>query len=390
MFRHDAAHTGVADSSGPTRTPVEIWRYNIGDIIESSPAVVEGVLYIGSDKGIYAINASTGDHIWNNITAGGMSSPAVDNGVVYIGSAGGFVQAFNASTGTQIFRHPTGGQGVSASPLVINDGVYIGVGLLMRLNTSTGHPTWTYRAQDSSSFETSPAVVDGIIYVGADYNIYAVNASLGTKIWNYTIEYQPNGYIISSPSVSVGVVYIGSGSTTSTVNGQVWAVNATSGTKMWNHTVSGGVVSSPAVFGRYVYAGAYDGTIFALDRLNGREVWSYQTGDSIFSSPAVANGIVYVGSNDGYIYALDGQTGEKLWSYQTEGPIRSSPTIVNGVLYVGSYDGYVYALTEPTNSTPSPTIPEFPNQLLATAIFLSLLAVVSAVVITKKRTKTKL
>ena len=54
----------------------------------SSPAVANGVVYVGSNDGnVYALNASTGAMLWSYTTGGGVySSPAVANGVVYVGS----------------------------------------------------------------------------------------------------------------------------------------------------------------------------------------------------------------------------------------------------------------------------------------------------------------
>lgn len=55
---------------------------------ESSPAVVDGVVYVGSqDDSVYALNAATGAKLWSRVTGGAVfSSPAVVNGAVYVGS----------------------------------------------------------------------------------------------------------------------------------------------------------------------------------------------------------------------------------------------------------------------------------------------------------------
>ena len=57
--------------------------------VQSSPAVVNGVIYFGShDNNVYALNASTGALLWSFTTGGPVdSSPAVVNGVVYVGSS---------------------------------------------------------------------------------------------------------------------------------------------------------------------------------------------------------------------------------------------------------------------------------------------------------------
>ena len=81
-----------------------------GDVVNSSPAVVNGVVYFGSNDGkVYAVNASTGALLWSYRTAGfAGSSPAVANGVVYVGSWDCKVYALNASTGALLWSYLTG------------------------------------------------------------------------------------------------------------------------------------------------------------------------------------------------------------------------------------------------------------------------------------------
>jgi glucose dehydrogenase len=67
-----------------------IGAYTGGFGFHSSPAVVNGVIYFGSDDGnVYALNASTGARLWSVATGSEVrSSPAVANGVVYTASSG--------------------------------------------------------------------------------------------------------------------------------------------------------------------------------------------------------------------------------------------------------------------------------------------------------------
>ena len=56
MFRNDAAHTGYS-TSNPSSGALS-WTYTTGGAVDSSPAVVGGVVYIGSsDDKVYALNA---------------------------------------------------------------------------------------------------------------------------------------------------------------------------------------------------------------------------------------------------------------------------------------------------------------------------------------------
>jgi outer membrane protein assembly factor BamB len=73
-----------------------VWSYTAGNVVNSSPAVANGVVYIGSwDYNLYALNAGTGALLWSYTTGNYVySSPAVANGMVYIGSSDDKVYAF--------------------------------------------------------------------------------------------------------------------------------------------------------------------------------------------------------------------------------------------------------------------------------------------------------
>ena len=86
------------------------WKHAAGRL-SSSPAVANGVVYVGSDNHIaYALKASTGALLWRYTTGGQVqSSPAVANGVVYAGSSDFNMYALNASTGALLWSYTTGG-----------------------------------------------------------------------------------------------------------------------------------------------------------------------------------------------------------------------------------------------------------------------------------------
>jgi len=189
---------------------------------------------------------------------------------------------------------------------------------------------WSYKTgaqEPTKSQMPSPAVLGGRLYIGGsnlnDYNLYALNATTGAKVWSF----KTDGHISSSPTVSGDIVYIQSADT------NVYALDATTGTKVWNFTLGGGgnpeISSSPAVSDGYVYVGASDG-LYALNATTGAKIWSFNIGTDIYSSPAVSDGIVYVGTHDNNVYALNATTGAKVWSYKTGSLIFSSPAISGG------------------------------------------------------------
>jgi len=87
MFRHDLQHTGYSTSRSPLISNL-LWEYPTGRNVYSSPAVVNGKVFIGSnDHNVYCLDESSGSLIWSYLTQGAVkSSPAVVNGKVFVGS----------------------------------------------------------------------------------------------------------------------------------------------------------------------------------------------------------------------------------------------------------------------------------------------------------------
>jgi outer membrane protein assembly factor BamB len=315
------------------------WSFPTGSNVNSSPAVVNGVVYVGSnDFNVYALNAGTGAKLWSYETGGIVqSSPAVVNGVVYVGSEDHKIYALNSSTGAKVWSYTTGSQVVS-SPAVVNGKVFIGAfgGHVFALDARTGVKLWSYVAGGAVS--SSPAVANGKVYFGSyDYNVYALDADTGTKLWSFATGFQVPG----SPAVANGVVYIGS------CDSNVYALDATTGVMNWSYTTGNYVASSPAVANGVVYIGSYDGYLYALDAGTGAKLWSFfgQTNNDYL--PTVANGVVYFGvggccGTPNNVYALDASTGAALWSYAAG---AQQVTVANGKLYVGAYLDDIYAFT---------------------------------------------
>ena len=410
MFHHDLGHTGYSTSTGPA-TNQTLWTFTTGGAVTTSPAVVDGKVYFGSDDGsIYAVNASSGALIWNYSTGGPVqSSPAVVEGVVYVG---GFhshaVFALNASSGELLWSSPISSvyPNEISSTAVANGLVYVDVymagtdgGVLYALNATTGALAWSWKP--FIYLDSSPAVDGGKVYVCTGMEtVEALDEDSGASVW--CVRIRDTGWNASSggyfplhcaPCVDKGILYVGDSNQT------VYAMNASNGAFLWSGKVVGGVDrSSAAVADGMVYIGttvggtsgnlSYGG-VCALNATTGVLAWNF-TGSSVSSSsPAVAGGIVYVGFDDGWnqlnvtgghdVCALNGTTGEVIWSYETGAAVYSSPAIANEIVYVGSNDGKVYAFGSPQASqppqTPTPSVPEFPSCLFIVLLMSIVLSV---------------
>jgi outer membrane protein assembly factor BamB len=365
QFRFGPSHAGfnAAESSigvGNVASLTTAWTATTGADVTSSPAVANGLAYVGSEDGkLYAFDAMSGAVRWTasaGITSGGdiSSSPAVAGGVVYIGSSDYHLYAFDAASGALRWLAPTRSV-IESSPTVAAGIVYVTSWdhTLDAFDAATGTSLWTVaigRLGLGGAEVSSPAVADGVVYVGSiDYgagnSLYAFNATTGASLWGVNT----GGAVESSPAVVGGVVYVGSD------NGHLSALDAGSGALLWTAATGSPIFSSPAVAGGVVYAGSYDGNLYAFDAATGALRWSATTTavtGSVISSPAIADGVVYVGSYDGKVYAFDAASGTKLWSSTTGNAVVSSPTVSGGLVYVGSNDRKLYAYwlgaTEPS------------------------------------------
>src|SRR5882724_11006878 len=181
-------------------------------------------------------------------------------------------------------------------------------------------------------------------------------------------KFHTNGFVLSSPAISAGVLYVGS------TDGNLYALDVKSGKEKWKFPAGVRTTSSPAVAGGLVYFESYSGNFIALDITSGQMKWKFQTDgehrfiaknihggmpageadpdpfDIYLSSPTIVDGVVYFGSGDGNIYALDAASGTLKWKHPTGDVVHASPAVANGTVFVGSWDSYFYALDAATGA----------------------------------------
>jgi quinohemoprotein ethanol dehydrogenase len=143
-------------------------------------------------------------------------------------------------------------------------------------------------AERGGSYETTPLVVDGQIYVSSPWSkVYAFDAQSGDQLWKY------------DPKVP----------------GE-WAVNLCCG------IVNRGV----AAWDGMIIWGTLDGRLVAVDAVTGELAWEVQATDrekqlSITGAPRIANGRIFIGEAGsefhmrGYMAAYDASNGEELWRW---------------------------------------------------------------------------
>lgn len=327
--------------------------------------VANGIVYAsasgqGPDKGLYAFDAKKGAKLWYIPEIVALSSPNVVDGVVYVGSVGvnKGVYALDATSGEQIWNYSQAG-GVNSSPVVLDGVVYIGTGTghVLALKSGNGEKLWDFKTAartykdgytSSDGVLSSPAVVDGRVFVDSQlYYVYALNASDGSQIWNYTTGLE----VYASPVVWEDIVYVCS------FDGYIYAFNASTGQIKWKFLTPPDLEgyrfldSAPAISNVVLYVGTENAGLISLDAKNGSELWTFDSGGQISGSPLIIDDAVCFGSEDNSIYsrvrlyAIDANVGNLLWNYTLDTGNRvSSPVMMDGVIYVGTEAGNVYAL----------------------------------------------
>ncbi len=331
-----------------------VWQFEIDSSgYVSTPAVADGVVYVGSRDGhLYALDARTGEIEWRSEVPGGAAFPTLADASVYVGSWGRGLFKLNASTGELLWRFETVGR-VWSTPAIVDGVIYFGSGdsHVYAVNASTGELLWQHQTGDA--VYSSPAVVGGVVFIGStDSRAYALDAATGQPLW----EHETGDAVFSSPAVVDAVAYIGSD------DSYVYALDAATGEVVWRHETGGYVQSSPEVVDGIVYVGSGDRNLYALGASSGEVVWTYGIPVGEPGSPKVHDGTVYVtaGSDEANaIVALDAANGQSLWRFDTgDGWISSAPALADGLVYVGSASGHVYALTTgvegATDSGPAP------------------------------------
>ncbi|HZQ67604.1 MAG TPA: PQQ-binding-like beta-propeller repeat protein [Terriglobales bacterium] len=353
MFRGNPQHGGIYDSAAIPRFTEVKWKFKTHGQVFSSPALANGVVYIGSgDHFLYAIDAESGAQKWKFQTGSRVtSSPAVAGGTVFFGSFDSMFYAVDAASGKLKWKFQTAGERrfigthlhgsepasepmpdpfdfYLSSPAVSNGVVYFGSGdtNVYALDAATGSLKWKFKTADV--VHASPAIADGTVFVGSwDSYFYALDAATGREKWKFKTGEDPKIHnqvgIQASATVADGIVYFGCR------DSNFYALDENTGQKRWTMSNHGSwVISSAVVQNGKIYFGTSDSGLFhALDAKTGAPVFSLKMqGWPMFSSPAVAGNMLYIGSHEGKLVAVDLTSQQIAWTFQTDGSRQNGPT----------------------------------------------------------------
>ena len=155
-------------------------------------------------------------------------------------------------------------------------------------NVKNLRPAWIFQTEIVDTMETTPIVVNGIMYITTAFNhVYALDARTGAQLWHFKHKMGPITTYCCGPN---------------------------------NRGV--------AVYGDRLFMGTLDARLLALDAKTGEELWNVEIADpelgySETMAPSVVNGKVLIGTNGGeygirgFVKAFDWETGDLLWTFHT-------------------------------------------------------------------------
>jgi PQQ-dependent dehydrogenase (methanol/ethanol family) len=150
------------------------------------------------------------------------------------------------------------------------------------------HVAWIFQTDVRESMETSPIVVNGVMYVTTSFDhLYALNAQTGEQLWHYKHDMGPITVYCCGPNNR-----------------------------------------GAAVLGDKVYLATLDSKLDAIDAKTGKLVWSSQIADPALGysetmAPTAVDGKILVGTNGGeygirgFVKAFDANDGKLLWTFDT-------------------------------------------------------------------------
>jgi outer membrane protein assembly factor BamB len=281
------------------RSGAERWRFQADHAFSTgsfngSAAAADGLVFVCDISTVYAVDASTGVERWRAPVPTKGSRPAVVDGVVYVGTIGGAV-GFAEATGKAVWQW-AGPQGIAMTAGPVVDGVaYLssrGDGRLYAVNLSDGSERWnvaTIAVAVGSSEVVGDTVFVGTNQAGASEpvgRVYAIDRVSGKPRWQFGGPL--GGQLVAGP-VRDGVIYL------SSETDGIWAMrdDRSQATKVF-HVDAPPSVLPLSMFGDTLYEQRTDGSIGAYAVSDGKLLWeTAATGDDGGGPPLVSGGMIF-------------------------------------------------------------------------------------------------
>ena len=384
-LRFDYQRTGAKyEVAIPSPTPVG-WSIEIQGEIVASPILKDDIVYFASrDNSIWALNAYTGEILWQYSTSGRIDcTPVVWNNYVYVLSFDGKLYCFKKYYSSDedcvpLWTYDTQSKSVS-SPIIIEDEEIVGeeknpwiifvsgpkidgvpYGKLYILDAITGS---LIKQIDLGSFSySSVSYSDGKIYFTTNDGVLRCY-DLKTQQFLWTKMFS-SCFNQTSVAVKEDKIYLYAGD----IERSLYVLDKTNGEILWSTGPFTNIATdnnSVAVFEDKILVNIYptslweknsikysSQTVLCISTVTKQILWredftvvrAPEESYNITSAVSVCNNIGFFGTYDNKFYAINILTGEVLAEYNFSSPIVCSPAISNGWMYFSEVSGEFHSI----------------------------------------------
>lgn len=263
--------------------------------IIGAPLYDNGSLYFAvakEGKTLFRYDFTRGKYSWKKHLGIIESSPVIQNGRLYVGTRNGVLFCLEAESGSNIWRYQADSELIT-DIAVTSDALFLASldGVVTALNPENGDLLWRYVSDESMQSGLSS---DGrIVYCPAvSGTLIALDAATGKVMWQHA----SNGSIYSIPSHSGGIVVFGN------TAGEVYALHSDTGNVKWRFDAGSVVNTSPAIVGNQVYFGALNRKLFSIDLQTGDVFWGFDLPGKVVSNPIMISNRLVVPVENRYLY----------------------------------------------------------------------------------------
>ncbi|NOQ22528.1 MAG: PQQ-binding-like beta-propeller repeat protein [Candidatus Aegiribacteria sp.] len=289
----DAAHGSVK------------WTFATVCGISGEPAVDSTTVYFGGQDGIiYALDRFSGNKRWSAGLGYHVfcNTAILSDTLILTGNSMGKICALNARTGEPVWDDEIGG--IILGPVIVDSMAVFSTesGNIVAFDPE-GNRLW---ARDYSSQASPPSADDTGVYAGFSNGVVRkFSLHDGHVMWETDIVSSASRCLLARP-VIVGDVVLAA-----TNDGQLISLAASDGTLLWRQNFDNWIQLPPAVGQEMVYVACDDQRMHILDLNTGAKLDSLEMDGYSGTAPLLVNGTLYFGNTSGDFIALRGTVPEE-------------------------------------------------------------------------------
>lgn len=333
----------------------------------SPPVGDEATIYvIDSKQVITAFSTASGAKQWSRALKSGNRQDKVGIGAglalagdkLLVASGLGFVAAFDASNGQELWRRTTEAP-MTGAPAVSDGRVFVSSNNndLIALDIETGAIIWSDQAiSESARVLGSPSaagVEDFIVVPYSSGELIAYLSANGRRLWDEALasagQFTPISAINdigARPVLGGGLVFAASQS------GVFAAIDGRTGDRVWQQPI--GATQAPALAGEYIFILGVEAELACIKASTGQVVWvkslekfdneKKKKGRITYAGPIVASDRIVAVSSSGEALAFDPQSGEQIATLKLGSPAYIEPIAIGDKLFVLTDNGRLTAI----------------------------------------------